>query len=355
MIKKHGGNIHKYAREHGISKMEVIDFSANINPLGISKKALEKIEGSFSDILNYPDPDYRELKESISNFENIDPDNIILGNGAIECIFLLGEHIKSEHTLLLAPTFVEYERAFSKYGSSLSFHNLKEEYEFKLNVEEFISNIQDSVDTIVICNPNNPTGCLIDKSELYSILEYCKKKNIILIIDEAFIDFTDNEDENTMKTYISEFDNLIILKSLTKFFAMPGLRLGYLMTSNESVKDDINSNRIPWVINCMASNIAVNSLNDVGYIESTKKNIKAQRKYLTQELTKNNNLNVYPSNANYIFFRCKFDLLSELTKYNIMIRSCSNYRGLNSEYYRIAVKDEKSNGKLIEAINEITK
>lgn len=356
MIKKHGGNVHKYAREKGIEKSEIVDFSANINPLGISKNALDQLKYSFEDILNYPDPEYTELLNSISEFENIEKERIILGNGAIECIFLLGEHLKSKHTLLLAPTFVEYERAFSKYNSKISFYNLKEENKFDLNVESLIKNIEENreipIDTVVICNPNNPTGRLTPKNELKKLLDYCNENSIKLVMDEAFVDFTEDEELNSMKEYLS-YSNLIILKSLTKFFAIPGLRLGYLLTSNKKILEDIKSNRIPWVINCMASSIAINSLKDLEYIKRSKECVIKNRLFLMKELLEIKNIIVLKGEANYLLLKSSINLKEKLSKYNIMIRTCDNYRNMPVGYYRIAVKDEISNNKLIDCLNEI--
>ncbi len=352
MIKKHGGNVHKFAREHKIEKKNIIDFSANINPLGISKQALSKFNEVFEDVLNYPDPEYTDLKEAISNFENVSSDNVILGNGAIECIFLIAEYLNSKHTLLLAPTFVEYERAFSKYKSEISYYNLKEENRFELDIDDFIENIDKSIDTIVICNPNNPTGCVLKEEKLYVLLKYCKLNEITLIMDEAFVDFTDNEEEITMKKHLSKFSNLIILKSLTKFFAIPGLRLGYLLTSNDILIDKIKSDRMPWMINCVASNIAINSLMDFDYINETKRYILKQRKYLIEELNKIKAITVYNSTANYIFMKCDKNLEELLSKYSIMIRNCNNYRNLTDGYYRIAVKKNDVNIELINILKE---
>ncbi len=352
MIKKHGGNVHKFAREHKVDKKEIIDFSANINPLGISKEALNRFNEVFEDVLNYPDPEYTDLKEAVSSFENISPDNVILGNGAIECIFLLAEYLDSKHTLLLAPTFVEYERAFSKYKSEISYYNLKEENKFELDMDDFIENLDKSIDTIVICNPNNPTGCVLKEERLFVLLAYCELNKITLIIDEAFVDFTDNEDEITMKKHLSECPNLIILKSLTKFFFFFLLRLGYLLTSNEILIEKIKSDRMPWMINCVASNIAIHSLKDCDYISATKRYILEQRRYLIEALKKIESITVYNSTANYIFMKCDKNLEKILSVYSIMVRNCNNYRNLTEGYYRIAVKTHDVNTKLIDILKE---
>lgn len=352
MIKQHGGNIHKFAREHHFDVEQILDYSANINPFGMSKKIEEKLPEILNQALNYPDPDYKELKNDISMFEGVDEKYILLGNGAIECIFLLAEYLKSEHIMIPAPTFVEYERAFEKYETCITYYNINKTFEF--DVEDYINSITEDVDTLILCNPNNPTGYLTDRSDLLLIIEYAKCRNIKVIIDEAFIDFTSDEDANTLKTYLEDYSNLIILKSLTKFFAMPGLRLGYLMTSDVELLASILDERMPWAINSFAAECGRIGLNDVHYIKETKMWIKTEREWLYDQLNRLDCLEVYKSEGNYLFFYSKINKLDEkLEKYGIMIRNCNNYRNLSDGFYRVAIKKRESNIQLVESIGEI--
>ncbi|MCH4889159.1 threonine-phosphate decarboxylase [Acidaminobacter sp. JC074] len=343
MIKKHGGNVYKFAKENHIAVSEILDFSANINPLGLPKGVHE----AFSDlesILNYPDPDYVDLVEAIARFENISSDYILVGNGGIECIFLVAEHLKLNRMLIPVPTFVEYDRAYSKYGQV---EKVVIEEPFTLDVEKLITKL-DSCDGIVICNPNNPTGHLVDRKDLLKLLETGK----MIVVDEAFIDFTNDEARSSMVKYINDYDNLVITKSLTKFFAMPGLRLGYLMTSNKALLNDIKESRMPWSINAIAAKAGSLVLKDEDYISKTKSWIKEERQYMLKAL-RTLDIEVFNTEGNYIFLKSILELDKKLAKYGIMIRSCSNYDGLTAGYYRFAIKDREKNEVLLAALKEI--
>lgn len=347
MIKKHGGNIYKFAEDNKINIENVIDFSANINPYGLPE-GVKKVFDNMDVLLNYPDPDYKDLKGSIATFENLKSDQIIVGNGGIECLFLLAEHLAFKRILIPVPTFVEYERAFSKYGE-VKFHYL--DHSFELDIRAIKRDLDD-VEAVMLCNPNNPTGHLIKKDHLLDLLDYTNKRSIYLIIDEAFIDFTDDEASNTLVDMIKDYDNLVILKSLTKFFAMPGLRLGYLMTSNESLLDDIQSSRMPWSVNTFAAMAGVEALKDQGFIKKTKDWIESERMWLYSQLQALG-LEVFSSQGNYIFFKSIDNLDEKLARHGIMIRNCSNYEGLNEGYFRIAIKERSLNTRLIERLKEI--
>ncbi|MBN2796798.1 MAG: threonine-phosphate decarboxylase [Clostridia bacterium] len=349
-MKKHGGNVFAFAKEHKISLDQVIDFSANINPLGLVdglKKHLIEKETAW---LNYPDPNYCDLRKTIADFEGVESQEVVVGNGAIECLFLIAETLKPKKVLIQAPTFIEYERAFKKVGSEIEF--------MKLNHEDFIPNLQaidpTNYDTIIICNPNNPTGILIHKSSLIQMIKRCKKTQTFVLIDEAFIDFLVDEKEYSLVSELKEHQNLIILKSLTKFFAVPGLRLGYLLTSSKEIVDNIEEYRIPWTINGLAVETGQYVLRQERYIEETKIFIQSEREWLTTALKKIRYLKVFDSCVNYIFFYSEISNLHELLfPYHIMIRDCSNYENLYKGYYRIAVKNRTNNEILIQALHEI--
>ncbi len=336
----HGGNVHKYAREHNISVEEIYDFSANINPL--SNEKLKNYINS-ANILDYPDPDYTALKSSISEFEQIDQEYIIPTNGGIEAIFLLGRYLDVEDITIVTPTFIEYERAFRE--KEISFYPLKD---FSLDVDDLISSLKTRA--VLLCNPNNPTGHVVKKDDLLKLLEYTYKRGIYLIIDEAFIDFID---EGSLVDRIKDYSNLMITKSLTKFFAIPGIRLGYILSSNKELITSIHRYHMPWSVNSIADHIACNILKDKEYIKKTKDFIKEEREYLYQELLKIKELRVYKSYANFIFFKADEELDTKLKKYHILIRNCNNYRNMEKGYFRIAVKDREKNKYLISKLREI--
>lgn len=352
---KHGGNVYEIARKNNIKIDEIIDFSANINPLGISEKLRAAIIDGIPGLLNYPDPEYKELKAALSVFSKTSPDHIVLGNGAIESIFFLMEFLKPRKSVIVAPTFIEYERALMRNGSEVDYFQLCEEDEFRLDTDRLMDSLSEDLDLIVICNPNNPTGKLVDRESLLGIIDGARKKGISVFIDEAFNDFVEEPEAVTLVPYIEEYDNVFILKSLTKFFAMPGLRMGYIVTSNHSFLDYYRDYKEPWHINYLADRAVVAILNDKDYIESSREIVERERVFLFSSLNQMPQLKPFNSSVNYLFFKnlSDIDLSEALLGKGIMIRNCGNYQFLDNRYYRIAVKNRWQNEKLIGALKEI--
>lgn len=350
----HGGDVEEIARRYNLDKKSIIDFSANINPLGISEKCKEAMINAIENISVYPDITYFRLKESISKFENINLNNIFLGNGAAECIFNVVRAIKPKKTLIPAPSFSEYEQAVKSVDGEIKIHLLKEKNNFNFD-EDFIEDIKEDIDLIFICNPNNPTGTLTKKEFIIKVIEKAKSVNAVVIIDESFLDFVFNEDRYTLKNNICDFDSLVIIKSLTKFFALPGIRVGYGITSNEKLMKKINKVSVPWNINIVAVEGSIASLLDKSYITKTKEYMENEKKNLYKEMKLYNGIKVYKPSVNYIFFKIEsnIDLRKVLLERNILIRSCENYYGLDKRYYRIAVKSNSENKILVKKLKEV--
>jgi threonine-phosphate decarboxylase len=310
---------------------------------------LEAVEG----IVHYPDPAYRALKNKLSKAEHVDQDNLIMMNGGIEAIHKTIEAIKPKKALVMAPTFVEYEKALKRVGSTIDYYLLSEANDFTFKVDEFLSKNFKAIDLVVICNPNNPTGQYIAKDQLSTLVHHLQKTNTKIMIDESFIDFLTPKDSTT--ALVNAYDNLFIIRSLTKFYAIPGLRLGFLITSNMDVKKFINTYSETWRVNTIANAVGLNVIDNQQYIKNTKKYLAIERNYLYKRLTTFDQLKVYPSTVNFIFFqtKIKINLKEALLKHNILIRHCNNYIGLNHHYYRVAVNARKENNQLINALKQI--
>ncbi|WP_432665702.1 threonine-phosphate decarboxylase CobD [Wukongibacter baidiensis] len=357
MKAKHGGNIYEIAKQYGIDENEILDYSANINPLGIPSKFKETIISRIDVIENYPDPDYKDLVSAIARYNDIDEKFIIPGNGATEIIFQIAQAVKPNKSLLLAPTFLEYERALRRVGSEIEYYFLKENDDFRINKKDFLEKLNDDIDLVVICNPNNPTGQITSKKVLFEILNECKNKDIKLMLDEAFIEFLDNEDENSLMEYLKDYDNLFIIKALTKFFAIPGLRLGYGLMSNPKIRESIINRKEPWTINGFAAISGEVLLGDKDYINRSKEFFKTERKYMYERLKEIKGIKAYEPYANYVFFKLMnekiMDLRTALIREKILIRQCDNYVNLDNNFFRVAIKDRKSNERLIKALREV--
>lgn len=348
----HGGNAKEISRINRIEYEKIIDFSANINPLGMPSSVKRAIIEGVDKIEKYPDITYFELKCAIEEFENINKENLILGNGAAEVLFNVVRGISPKNTLILAPTFSEYEEATKAVNGNITYYRLKEDNDFYIE-EDILDYINNDLDLIFICNPNNPTGVITKKDLLKNILIKAKKCNVMLIIDESFLDFI--EENLSMIKYVSEYKNLIIIKSLTKFFALPGIRIGYAICSNIYLKEKIEKISPAWNINILAEIATKTGLKDENYIKESRKFIKNEKKYLYNELKEIKGLKVYEPSVNFIFLKTliKINLKDELLKNNILIRSCSNYKGLRDVHYRIAVRTHEENALLINSIRNI--
>lgn len=343
----HGGDI--YSFEEQFSERP-LDFSANINPLGIPAAAQKAYHEALDLCGSYPDPYCRALVPAIAGYEKIPEENILCGNGAADIIFRLAYGLRPKHAMVLAPTFSEYETALTCAGCKVSYHRLDKKNNFHIE-ENILDALTPDLDMLFICNPNNPTGAPAKRELLLKIAERCEANETFLIIDECFIDFMEREEQYTLKPYLPEYPHLIILKAFTKIFAMPGLRLGYCMSAEKDVLARIFSAGQPWSVSIPAQETARAALLDSEYLIKTRDVIRRERKFLTESLTEMGLL-VFPSQANYLLFYCREnkELDKKMREHRILIRSCENYEGLSKGYFRIAVRDRANNICLLEAM-----
>ena len=333
----HGGDTYSYNKG-------IIDFSANINPLGLPKKVGEEIVHSIKDCAAYPDIFCRDLTKAIAMQYDIEESKIVCGNGAAELIYKMALAFKPKKALVLAPTFAEYVLALKTVNCEIVYHYLdRKAFLLKTDILERIR----EVDMLFICNPNNPTGLLTEPSFMKEILAEAEKNKVLMVVDECFNHFLDEPKKNSMKGFIESSNYLIILNAFTKIYAMAGIRLGYGFVSNPKMKEDLFSAGPPWSVSIIAQRCGVVALQQELYLKESKKFIAEQRELLKIGL-KQSGLTVFDSQANYIFLKSKdHELHSQLLKKNILIRDCSNYENLEKGYYRIAVRTEEENKYLL--------
>ncbi|TDX52985.1 threonine-phosphate decarboxylase CobD [Orenia marismortui] len=345
----HGGNIIKAAKEYGLKQEEIIDFSANINFLGLPSSAKKVIQDNLAGIENYPEPNSLELKHALADKLNLKERNLIVSNGAVELIYLIAKVLKPKNALVLAPTFSEYRLSVESIGGRVEEFQLRREEDFELNIVELLPKIA-KVDLFFLCNPNNPTAKFITRSEIIKILDYGIKNNSFIVIDEAFIDFL--EEDLTVIDLVEEYNNLLVLRSLTKFFAIPGLRLGYGATNSKLISK-LEQSKDPWNVNSLAQKVGRTVINDTKYILETKKMIREEKDFLYNKLSEMAELKAYYPSANYILIdlNCAKYSASEiedkLAKEGILIRNCNNYSNLGEDFIRVAVKSREDNIKLV--------
>jgi threonine-phosphate decarboxylase len=343
----HGGNAHVLANNYG---KKIIDFSANINPVGLPKNINKIIADTSEYIPRYPDPDYEDILLKISDYWKIPKECILLGNGSVELIYLIASALKPKKALINVPTFSEYERAVRLWGSEVVYRILREEDAFDLiKKKEIIADME------FICNPNNPTGNLLIRKNS-SLLKDSKH---MLVVDEAFMDFVSNEGEYSLISEAVNNKNLIVLRTFTKIFAIPGLRIGYLI-SHRSTISKLKKYIVPWNINIVAQKVVESLLGNSDYIMKTQKTVIDERKFLADGLNKINGLKAFPSTANYLLLKLLKGKMSstllreKLLSRGLLVRNCNNFRGLNNRYFRIAVRTRSENKLLLKALeNEL--
>lgn len=353
----HGGNIYKVFREKNIK--EILDYSSNINPFGVPESLINAITENMRALEKYPDPEYYELRKIFADYNHVDFDNILAGNGATELIFLYMKAVKPKKVLILSPTFAEYERSIKSAVSDceITYFELKKENDFLVDIENLKKKLSEKYDILVMCNPNNPTGKFTSKEKMKEILLECNKYETKFFVDEAFIEFVTGGINSSIISEDMNKVNLFVIRALTKFFAIPGLRLGYAVFFDEKLKEKFNSLKEPWSINAFAEIAGKILFHDREYIEKTEKWIEKEKKYMYHELNKIKNLEVYETDTNFILLKAlKLDagiIQEEMLKKGILIRNASNFRYLNESFIRLAVKDRKNNEIVIKSINEV--
>lgn len=349
----HGGDI--YSAKQRI-KGTVLDFSANINPLGMPQSVQQAVCSSIARCVHYPDPLCRALTAALAKETGIPPEWVLFGNGAADLIFRLVYALKPKKALVLAPTFAEYELALTAAGCNVEHHLLLEENEFQLQESFFSAVAACHPDIVFLCNPNNPTGQPVGKEFLQKLLEAMNNMDRppFLLLDECFNDFLENGEDYTMVPQLSNFPNLMVLKAFTKMYAMPGLRLGYSLCSNEEVNRAVSAAGQAWSVSIPAQAAGLQALKEKDFPQKTREYIKTQRAFL-RECLEEKGFQVYGSKANYLFFKvpeeCNFG--QQMEQFGILVRSCANYRGLGEQFYRIAVKNKEENAAFVAALRQI--
>lgn len=349
----HGGNIYKFQRE---GKNDILDYSSNINPLGVPQKFIDMAKESFNKLVNYPDPYYIDLRKKIAEFNSLNLNNIIVGNGATEILFLYIRALKPKKVLILAPCFAEYERALKSVSAEIEYFELKESDNFYPNIENLKKEIEtNNYDLLLFCNPNNPTGQFIKLEDIKGIIETCENKNTKIFVDEAFIEFIENWQEKTVSLFKNK--NVFIMRAFTKFFAIPGLRLGYGIAFDDEILKKMWDEKEPWTVNTFANLAGLVMLDDKEYIKKSKNWILEEKKFMYKELQKFQCIKVYKTECNFILIKLSNisseSLREKMIEKNILIRNASNFKFLDYHFVRLAIKDRESNIKVLEALADI--
>lgn len=355
----HGSDLEKIEEIYHIKKEDITSFSANVNPLGISPLLRDTLAKHVDAITSYPDREYTQLRKSICAYTGANFENIIVGNGSTELISLFIQTTHPKKALILGPTYSEYEREISLEGGHTLYYPLKEENNFQMDVEDFCRQLNDSLDLLVLCNPNNPTSTAVARKDMRKILDCALQHGISVMVDETYEEFTPEGSKISSIPLTNNYNNLIVLRGISKFFAAPGLRLGYAVTGNPDLLKYINTKKNPWTINSLAEIAGCIMFSDKDYIDKTKALITEERQRMYETLSSWKTVKVYPSCTNFLLVRIlREDVTSDMVfdhciRKGLMIRDCATFPFLDSSYIRFCVMSPEKNDELLEAFREV--
>lgn len=336
----HGGDIYR--------NNVVMDFSVNVNPLGMPEAVRETLADAVSACMRYPDPEAEELKAAVSSMLSVRKECLLFGNGASELFLAVIHALKPKCTVIPVPSFYGYEHAAAACQGEVIYYPLKREKDFVPD-EEILSVLDAGTDLLFLANPNNPTGNLIPLKILEKIVRHCRENEIYVVLDECFIEFCPRNESFLSRT--EEYDNVLLVRAFTKSFAIPGVRLGYLIGSNQNLLLQIGSHLPEWNLSVFAQMAGIACTKEKAFLDRTVHYVEQEGAFLAAGL-EDAGLEVFPGEANFILAYTKLPLYEMLLERGILIRDCSNFRGLSKGYYRIAVKSREENIRLLNLIRQ---
>lgn len=351
---RHGGNIYEIERTRNINREQLIDYSANINPLGSPPDTTKAVEAALQKMSRYPDITYGDLRKAIAKYENVPETFLLPGNGAADVLFGLTRALHPAHAAVISPAFSEYRQACEAVNAAVTDVILSESIGFHPN-EELLTQIPPETDLTFLCTPNNPTGAVCPRSLIVSLANQSRQRGGVLLVDESFLDFREDEPEHTAVPLCQEYPNLIVLKSLTKFYAMAGVRIGYAVCSSPTLAAEYQRVNPPWMVSAFAEELTIMALSAQAYQQESRHYTACRATELYQALKNLPGIRPYLPGANFILFACEkpIDLKEKLLARQILIRRCEDFAGLGKNWYRVCVSKPEKNNQLIQALSEI--
>ncbi len=353
LVHQHGGDLDAIERKYGISKNEVKDFSGNINPLGFPKTAEKALAENLSIISTYPDKKYTSLRQAIAKYTGADAAHIVVGNGSTELISTFIQTVHAKKSIIIGPSYSEYEREVTLCGGAFTYFPLKEEDNFLIDLTALLEALTPDIGMLVICNPNNPTGSAFTSLQLEEVLKHCQKIGASVMVDETYIEFSDNLNEICAVPLVKKCNNLFVVRGTSKFFAAPGIRLGYGISSNQTFLERLKTNQDPWSVNSLAAFAGEKMFSDTDFHTTTQQLISKERKKAEDELSTWKNVKVYPSSANFILLKLLTDkitaaeLFAHLIQKKMLIRDASSFTFLDERFLRFCILSPEDNAALL--------
>lgn len=359
LMHQHGGDLYAIEKKYHIPKQEIWDFSGNINPLGFPPNVKKALAENLDIVSTYPDKNYTALKNSISNYTGANPNYITVGNGSTELISTFIKTVHAKKTLILGPAYSEYEREAQLCGSEFSYFALEEKNKFFVDTEKLLQALTPEIGLLIICNPNNPTGTAITQKQMELLLSQCKKNHTYVMVDETYIEFSDNLDEICSIPLVESYDNLFVIRGISKFFAAPGIRLGYAICSNKTFLSVLKKVQNPWSVNILASFAGEQLFQETEFIKETKQLITTERKKALQEFSVWKNIEAFPSSSNFILLKLltnkisSSEIFERLIVKKLLIRDASSFTFLDESYLRFCILKPEQNAALLKELKYI--
>lgn len=327
---------------------QYLDFSANVSPLGVPDGVRNALRAARLDA--YPDPFCRTLCAAIGAADGVPAAYVLCGNGASDLIYRVALAGRPKRAAVVAPTFSEYESALSLAGCAVTRYPLSPERGFRLD-DGFLNVLSPDVDMVFLCQPNNPTGVTVPKTLLLRILQRCREIDCRLIFDECFLGFLDRPEAFTLQGFLSDFPQLLILRAFTKLYGLAGVRLGYALCADAGFLSETRRCGPPWSVSGPAQAAGVAALREVAYVDAVRRLVSRERPRLYADLCALG-LRVIPGEANFLLFESPAPLAEACKARGILLRNCANFYGLNSAWYRVAVRTKADNRRLTAALRE---
>ncbi len=355
----HGSDLEKIEKIYGIKKENITGFGANVNPLGLSGQLKEHLSKHLDCLTAYPDREYTSLRHCMGDYAGVPADSILVGNGSTELITLFISALAPGTALILGPSYSEYEREIGLAGGRIAYLNLRPEKQFAFCMEDFLAALTPDVNLFILCNPNNPTSTALNTETLTRVLSLCQERKVTVLVDETYVEFAPTVVDITAVPLTQTFDNLIVLRGTSKFFACPGLRLGYAITGNHALLKQVLAVKDPWTINSLAECAGQFLFSDRAYIERTRQLICAERQRICQRLRAIGDLQVYEPMANFVLVRIlrpditAQDVFDACIRQGMMIRDCADFHSLDESYFRFCFMLPKDNDRLLTCIESL--
>ena len=326
---------------------DVLDFSVNLNPLGTPVQIVRAVKVAAADFTGYPDPLCTDVVQALASSEGVAAEQIVVTAGATDAFMRIASALRPHKALLCTPCFDGYERALRQVHTRIVHHSLVAREDFDVT-ERIIDYIEPDIDMVFLCSPNNPTGRVVPRELLCKVLRAASRWGTWVVVDESFIEFTH---EHSAATLLDRYPQLIVVKSFTASYAMAGLRAGWCLCGTDDTANRIREAGMPWAVSAPAQAAALAALDVPGYLDLTRDYVDEERERLQQALRKAGML-VVPSDANYLLFQGSPDLYENMLDQGVRMCPCGDYRGLDSTWFRVAVRTSEDNGRFIAALGQ---